>query len=103
MWQKKIDAAGQQIAAILSLVDGRNMTLEARLQTMEHWRSSAEQAWAGQSKVRYTVELVCRADAASDNISSMGSPAPHKPMAIQCHGDDTGWVKRPLINVKGCL
>ncbi|GIL49856.1 hypothetical protein Vafri_6154 [Volvox africanus] len=51
VWQKKIDAAGQQIAAILSLVDSRNLTLEARLQTMEHWRASAEQAWAGQSKV----------------------------------------------------
>ncbi|EFJ52770.1 hypothetical protein VOLCADRAFT_102745 [Volvox carteri f. nagariensis] len=51
VWQKKIDAAGQQIAAILSLVDSRNLTLEARLQTMEHWRAIAEQAWAGQSKV----------------------------------------------------
>ncbi|GFR42251.1 hypothetical protein Agub_g3146 [Astrephomene gubernaculifera] len=51
MWQRKIDMAGQQIAAILSLVDSRNMTLETRLHTMERWRAGAEQAWADQSKV----------------------------------------------------
>ncbi|KAG2445150.1 hypothetical protein HYH02_008618 [Chlamydomonas schloesseri] len=50
-WQKKIDTAGQQIAAILSLVDSRNMALEARLLSMERWRQVAEQAWADQSKV----------------------------------------------------
>lgn len=50
-WQKKIDTAGQQIAAILSLVDSRNMALETRLQAMERWRVVAEQAWADQSKV----------------------------------------------------
>ncbi len=51
VWQRKIDAAGQQIAAILALVDGRNLTLEGRLGSMEHWRDSAEDAWAKQSQV----------------------------------------------------
>lgn len=51
VWQRKIDAAGQQIAAILALVDGRNLTLEGRLGSMERWRDGAEDAWAKQSQV----------------------------------------------------
>ncbi|PNH09777.1 hypothetical protein TSOC_003591 [Tetrabaena socialis] len=49
-WQKKVDTAGQQIAAILALVDSRNLALESRLETVERGRAGAH-AWDEHAKV----------------------------------------------------